>query len=705
MGVADGPPAQPSSDTDSPLKERRFGDYVLGRQLGSGGMGVVYEAHQASLNRNVALKFIRDSQMASPTLLRRFAIEAEATARLHHPGIVGIHEIGEVDGHPYFSMDLIEGDSLRTAMIRGRFVLKLEEGSKTNGRIRQIEIARLMAKTARAVHHAHQRGVLHRDLKPANILVDCHGEPHLTDFGLAKILRQTTDERLEFKLTPRTEIAGTASYMSPEQALSDEITTAADVYGLGAVLYELLTGEPPFKAATLFETLKQLQEEPPRRPRLTNPFVNRDLETICLKCLEKNPGHRYASAEDLAKDLESWIEHKPIKAAPPTLTICTLRWMKRNPAGTALIGALFLGLFGALILLTVVDYQKKKFELQQSLLFREKVDQMAKDWHNLKDGFLVIPSKDLAILDNRVPSDNPAAHPLSLGGIVRRDPVSYAQQVAAFLLDLEATLSKALRQSVQLILKAIPNDAAQAGPLLQGQVDFMLMEATDYLRLQVANPGITAFARIDHEVLGAVVASTHSGITNLQQLRGKTIAFPSSSSPLTIGAKARLANAGVVGKDLQAVTNYDATSLQSRWSTSFPITPETRGRELVGCVLKGEIDAAVTYLRRYEYEKHEGLVLLDSFTITPKLFVARAGLETNVIAAFKSSLPGKKSRTPPEHPVSAAFDWEESFPGAIGINDNYLDGLREAMCKAARFEGEPDPFPPNANTPLPGKSK
>src|SRR5438105_1388605 len=247
-------------------RQRRFGDYVLGQQIGSGGMGIVYEAQQTSLNRRVAIKLIRDSQVASPTLLRRFTIEAEAAARLDHPNIVAIHEIGESDGQPYFSMALIEGEGLKARIAAGEFAIKAEAGLRSNCRSRQVVIARLMEKMARAVHHAHQRGVLHRDLKPANILIDQNGEPHLTDFGLAKILRQTNDKSTSQHLTAEGDVAGTPSYMSPEQAFSFETTSASDIYGLGAVMYELLTGRPPFRGNSPLETLQQARQQQSRRP-------------------------------------------------------------------------------------------------------------------------------------------------------------------------------------------------------------------------------------------------------------------------------------------------------------------------------------------------------------------------------------------------------------------------------------------------------
>jgi serine/threonine-protein kinase len=263
-------------------------------ELGRGGMGVVYKARQIKLNRVVALKMILRGLLASEGDLQRFRNEAEAAALMDHPGIVPIYEVGEWHADslsapvPYFSMKLVEGGSL--ARQKARFTSDVRAG------------VALMAKVARAVHYAHQRGILHRDLKPGNILLDERGEPLVTDFGLAKRVGG------EATLTQTSVIVGTPSYMAPEQALGRAavLTTATDVHSLGAILYELLTGRPPFRADDVLETLLKLRQEKAASPRTFNRRVDADLETICLKCLEKEPAARYGSAADLADDLERW---------------------------------------------------------------------------------------------------------------------------------------------------------------------------------------------------------------------------------------------------------------------------------------------------------------------------------------------------------------------------------------------------------------
>ncbi len=329
-------------------KVQYFGDYELLEEIARGGMGVVFKARQVSLNRLVALKLISAGALATPDLVKRFKAEAEAAASLSHPNIVPIHEIGEHQGQHYFSMGLIEGRNLRQALARRRSGSNQLSviSNQSHGRPKELNThhwslitsAKLVSTIARAVHYAHQRAVLHRDLKPSNILLDAQGEPHLTDFGLAKLIEK------ESTLTHTYAVLGTPAYMSPEQArgATKDVTTAADVYGLGAVLYEALTGSPPFAGGTSMETIRQVLDQEPRRPSILNPNIDRDLETICLKCLEKDPQRRYASADALANDLDRWLNREPIQARPTTGWERTIKWTKRKPAIASLTGLLLI---------------------------------------------------------------------------------------------------------------------------------------------------------------------------------------------------------------------------------------------------------------------------------------------------------------------------------------------------------------------------
>lgn len=296
---------------------RGFGDYELIEEIARGGMGIVFKARNVRLDRVVALKMILAGQFATPAEVRRFRVEAENAGQLDHPHIVPLYEVGEQDGHHFFTMRLVEGGNLAAQVTRFK-----------DDPTAAVE---LVTAVARAVHYAHQRGVLHRDLKPANILLDGSGHPQVTDFGLSK--RLVGEREL---LTP-TGIVGTPSYMAPEQASGAALSTAIDIFSLGAVLYELLTGRSPFRAETPFDTLVQVIEHEPTRPGALNPRVDRDLETICLKCLEKEPERRYGSAEAMAEDLQLWMIGLPIRARRIGMIERVVKWSRRRPAVAALV--------------------------------------------------------------------------------------------------------------------------------------------------------------------------------------------------------------------------------------------------------------------------------------------------------------------------------------------------------------------------------
>jgi eukaryotic-like serine/threonine-protein kinase len=292
---------------------RSFGDYELLEELGRGGMGVVYKAKQKSLQRIVALKMILRGAMATTADQARFQAESRAAAHLQHPNIVAVYEAGECTGQAYFSMQYVEGQTLASLM--------------TAGPLRPHDAARILAAVSRAVHFAHQHGILHRDLKPSNVLLDRDGLPHVTDFGLAKRVPPTRSAELgarseeipqfEFRppsLTISGAIIGTPAYMAPEQVSNSrgKPSPASDVYSLGVILYEMLTGRPPFQGATPVDTLLLVLDQDPVRPRLLNPKVDPDLELICLKCLQKEPDLRYPSAADLAADLEAFLHSEDL---------------------------------------------------------------------------------------------------------------------------------------------------------------------------------------------------------------------------------------------------------------------------------------------------------------------------------------------------------------------------------------------------------
>jgi WD40 repeat protein len=316
-GVVNAPKVSPADGRSGLSPGRTFGNYELLEKLAEGGMGIVYKARQVALDRLVAIKTIKTGTFASGLELRLFQREVEVVATLDHPNIVPVLEVGEQDGLRFFSMKLIDGRNLRASL--------------DDYRDRPEAAARLMATLADALHHAHQRGILHRDLKPSNVLIDAEGRPHVIDFGLALRLDS------EGLWSTSNAVAGTPCYMAPEQTTGRrEETTVTDVYGLGTILYSMLTSRPPFQSSSTIALIKQVVDQEPAKPSALNPKVNRDLETICLKCLEKTPARRYATAAELAEDLRRFLDGRPIVARPVSTPERLIMWSRRRPAIAAL---------------------------------------------------------------------------------------------------------------------------------------------------------------------------------------------------------------------------------------------------------------------------------------------------------------------------------------------------------------------------------
>jgi len=318
---------------------QQLGQYELLDPIARGGMGIVYRARQRRLNRLVALKLISTGDRATPEFIDRFRIEAEAAASLDHPNIIPIYEIGEAKGRHFFSMRLAEGGSLADRLASG-------------GQMDVRTCVQLLIKLSRAVHYAHQRGILHRDMKPSNVLLDAAGEPLLTDFGLAKLIERDT------RITHTMALLGTPAYISPEQAAGKKgLTTAVDVYGLGAVLYEMLSGVPPFAGGTTMATVQMVLNKEPERPSRRNPDLDKDVEAICLKCLEKVPTLRYSSAEALAEDLERWLNGEPILARPSTSITRAVKWVRRRPATSIAVFAVTVAVVSIAVVSNVLRAQ------------------------------------------------------------------------------------------------------------------------------------------------------------------------------------------------------------------------------------------------------------------------------------------------------------------------------------------------------------
>jgi len=369
-GLAAGPDHSQTLSVDpagqSPIEPpfpRSFGDYELLEEIARGGMGVVYKARQASLDRIVALKMLLFGLLAGPEFVQRFRTEAAAAASLQHPNIVAIHEVGFRDGQHFFAMDYVAGRSLAQIVRDGPLPAR-----RAAGYVKTI---------AEAIQYAHERGILHRDLKPSNVLIDEFDQPRVTDFGLAKRLEKETD------LTLSGQVLGSPNYMAPEQAAArrGQVGKRSDVYSLGAILYHLLTGQPPFVALTVAETLQQVRNVEPTSPRVSNPHLARDLETICLKCLEKEPVRRYATAQELADELGRFLNKEPILARPVGRLEKVWRWCRRNPVPAALIALVTLVFLAGFAGVAWQEQNARKArDLAQRRLYAAQMNQAFRAW-------------------------------------------------------------------------------------------------------------------------------------------------------------------------------------------------------------------------------------------------------------------------------------------------------------------------------------
>jgi len=684
--------ALPSGEGILSAKNRQFGDYDLGAQLGRGGMGVVYEAVQVSLRRPVALKMILDSEAGSPLAHRRFRVEAEAAAKLDYPNIVPIYEVGEHEGQSFLSMKLIAGNTLREKIASGDLCLKPKgnANSRTDLRHRTVAIVRLMATIARAVDHAHEKNVLHRDLKPSNILIDREGQPHLTDFGLAKMLEFDIGKTPAVALTISGTTLGTPSYMSPEQAAGQRLSAASDIYSLGAILYEMLTGDPPFKAATVLETLRLVADQQPRRPSVENPRIDRDLDTICLKCLEKNPAARYTSALALAEDLERWLRQEPIRARPAGVPLRIGRWVKRNRPAAALIVSLFFGFAMALELLHLAHQKQKRLELiraNNTQIFNEEIENL---WRDTNRTYIHIHSSRLAQLvdaDPRPPSPDDVR--LTFAAVIDADPWGQATKYAPLLTIIEERMKKLCGRPVLIDLRLYKfnGDGGQA-PVTLGEVDFQRLGALRYIQARKTEPDLQLIAC---EVLpkdGVIFVRKELGITNLTQVAGRRLAFAHTNSTVSFLAKARIGRAGLRGHDFSMVSNLGLHA----WNADLVVRNKARTdsesdvynhREVLRQVQANLFDVGPAPRRYFEMNKNrgKGLVELESFPVIADAVVAKTGTPAEMADAFRQSLLSLSNKR--ERQLLGRL--KHDLRGFAQVNDRDYDDLRSMLTNEVRL--------------------
>ncbi len=621
----------PEPQRKSPAGRLQFGDYELIEQIGRGGMGVVYKARQISLNRTVALKMVLDSHLASPVVLRRFLIEAEAAAKLEHPNIVPIHDISEIEGQHFFSMRLIEGESLERKIALGDYEVPKRGKSRFGSRDKtQEKIAGLIATIARAVDYAHERGVLHRDLKPSNILIDKESKPHLTDFGLAKIADKT------LALTPATTVLGTPGYMAPEQAMGEASQAAGDIYSLGAIFYELLTGKPPFDGPTAMEILRRTKEEEAVNPRRKNGAIDDDLVTICLKCLEKDPAQRYVSANALAEDLERWFRHETIRARRTSIVRRTSRWVQRNPVGSALIATLCVSLVGALVLLDKLS-QANEFASrgQNAALMDVRMDQF---WGSDQQAERV-PSEKLALITGRRVRATGSAMSTryTMAFLVEADPSVRVQKFAPIIGKIEEELGRRLGEPVRLDLCIYKRNQEAVNDLVHGKLDFLRIGGVSYLEAKALSPGIMPIATQAPAKRAIIFARANAGINSVVDLKTRSFAFGESYATISFWAKYYLATNGITAAQLDHYELLDAVALFEEGVRSGSINSSSLVRlnshvEVVKAVLDGRFDAGVaseSNLREALFYRR--VTPLMEFQSTSLFWLARSGLKERLV--------------------------------------------------------------------------
>ena len=613
-------------------------DYQILERVGRGGMGFVYRARQRSLNRIVALKVVGGGDMASPAALARFRREAEAAAKLDHPNIVPIYEVGEHEANPFLVMPFIEGASLAEPLAWR----PLTEDRPGNGR--QLEIARLVGTVARAVHYAHTRGVLHRDLKPSNILLDRDGNPHLTDFGIARLVDQET------ALTQTAELLGTPCYMSPEQAEGKPPSAAADVYGLGVILYELLTGRRPFEAERPVEVLRKVIEDEPTPPHLINSAVDRDLATICLKCLDKNPARRYGSALELAEDLERWRRHEPILARPAGPVRRLSQWTLRNPALATLIGGLFVGIAVTLGLLAQAREEKARKSIALAILRTETARQLQEIWAS-PSPFFGIRSETLSAMAGREPARlRTGEKRFTIALVAPANPLDRLLGAAPVLEHVEGRMSRLGGTPTRLDVRLYKTQGLAITHLTSGDVDFLQVNAKEYVQMKAQAPSIQPLARIvsggpEHNNRFVIFTREDTGIKTVSDLRGRSFLFGSADTTVTLLAKAHLVEAGVRANDLSRYRYVDRPEEIAR---GMVVTPSPQAADLgnpfspmtpVEAILDGVYDAAiVTEARFLQVATAEKLVLLKRFEDQGALLVGRDKLPPAAAAHFRQAI-------------------------------------------------------------------
>ncbi|MBX3746642.1 MAG: protein kinase [Verrucomicrobiae bacterium] len=686
-GAAKPAPAAPPPE----VAPRWLGGYELLGEIARGGMGVVYRARQTALDRLVAVKVILAGEFADTEQRAQFFHEAQAAARLQHPNIIAIHEVGEHEGRLYFSMDYAQAGNLATQVAGQPFAAR--------------RAATLVRTLAEAVQHAHDQGVLHRDLKPSNVLLDRDGRPRLADFGLAR----QTDGTISTDGDGR--VFGSPNFLPPEQAgLKFRTGRASDVYGLGAILYYLLTGRPPFLAETIPETLDLVRHSEPLPPRRLNPSVPTDLATICLKCLEKPPHRRYPDAQALADDLGRFLDGEPVRARPVGAAVRAWRWGRRHPYRAAFVGSLAAGLAVALVLLSAVNRERSRLaaltaelrvmrqedEVKQHRLLLFLRDDFERLWADPESASMVIRSEEITALANRPPAAAGGILPVrfSFGLMVKEQPTATALQHALLLETLEQGMGELLARPVRLDVRFYKFYPDLVAGVCTGQVDFARLAALPYLRARRDTPALQPLVRGTARSKYAVIFTRpDTGIRTLADVRGRRVAFGETNSTASFHAQIHLARAGLAAAQLAGYEFLDSTYEFAEDVLALGHEEAVRRHgplhshaQAIEGVLAGDYDVGVCMEWAFRANQHRGLVAVgDRFESSRTLLVGSPGLPADVARAIIQALCGLKGAWLQALPDTAA-GYEPVSETSHATIQSWLDPIEQAY--------PPKPSPP-----------
>lgn len=653
-----------------------LGDYELIEEISRGGMGVVYRARQRSLDRVVAVKMLLSGQHATDDQLRRFKAEAVAAAGLRHPNIVAVHEVGTHQGTPFFAMDLVDGPSLSRILRNGPLLAK--------------QAAAYLKAIAEAIHFAHERSIIHRDLKPANILIDSNDQPRVTDFGLAKNLAADSS------LTATGQVHGSPSYMPPEQASGNrsKVGVASDVYGLGAMLYHMLSGRPPFVGQTPAATLHQVETAEPIAPHLLNAGIPKDLETICLKCLEKDPARRYATASALAEELGRFLRDEPILARPTSRPEKLWRWARRNPLGASFIAVLAIGVFATTLLLLQLSRSEAKEKRRADAIRDGILASIEKLWPDPERQFEYISSEQLsAFLDEpkrEVDYEAPWQR-LTLGISVTESPLTQVIKHARPLQQIEDRMSEALGVRVLLDLKVFKykNDKmAEAISGTAGKVNFASVGALSYVKAKSLQPGLIPVAREGITKPAAFFSRKGSGITNLNQVVGKRMAFGSSGATISLLAKVEMVQSNIFGTNLAWWSHWNSKSNYVAKLLKDGLRNAALGRShshaaAIEAVTNNLADVGVARREYVQDLTRHRLQIISGFESSPALWVATTNVAPDVVAAFRRALIEAQTIELIGGPDA------RQISKLVAVDDSFYDPVRRALTNEVRlFEGD-----------------